>query len=76
MNDYFGDNKVEPDHGRRSLRSGVVSIVARAVNTLIQVGSVLLLARLLSPEDYGLVSMVAAITGSHPYWSIWELAML
>ena len=66
MNDYFGDNKVEPDHGRRSLRSGVVSIVARAVNTLIQVGSVLLLARLLSPEDYGLVSMVAAITGFAP----------
>jgi len=43
-----------------------VSIVARSVNAAIQIGSVLFLARLLSPEDYGLVGMVTAITGFAP----------
>jgi PST family polysaccharide transporter len=38
-------------------------MVARFVNALIQIGSVLFLARMLSPEDYGLVSMVTSITG-------------
>jgi polysaccharide transporter, PST family len=66
MSVYFNDNKVETGHGRRSLQSGAVSMVARGVNALISIGSVLFLARLLSPEDYGLVSMVAAITGFAP----------
>lgn len=66
MSEYFGDNKIEAGHGRKSLRSGVVSIGARAVNALIQIGSVLFLARLLSPEDYGLVGMVLAVTGFAP----------
>ncbi len=60
---YFSDNKSEAGHGQRSVRGGAVSLAARAVNAAIQIGSVLFLARLLSPEDYGLVSMVAAITG-------------
>ena len=63
---YFDDNKIEAGHGRRSLRSGAVSLAARAVNAIVQIGSVLFLARLLSPEDYGLVSMVTAITGFAP----------
>jgi PST family polysaccharide transporter len=60
---YFGENKVEAGHGRRSVRGGAVSLAARGINAFIQIGSVLFLARLLTPEDYGLVSMVAAITG-------------
>jgi PST family polysaccharide transporter len=43
-----------------------LSIAARGINILVQVGSVILLARLLSPEDYGLVAMVTAITGFAP----------
>lgn len=66
LSEYFGENKVEVGHGRRSLRSGVVSIIARGLNALIQVGSVLCLARLLTPEDYGLVGMVLAVTGFAP----------
>jgi PST family polysaccharide transporter len=60
---YFSDHKIDAGHGRRSLRGGAASIVAKAINALVQIGAVLLLARLLSPEDYGLVSMVTAITG-------------
>ncbi len=63
---YFDEHKIEADHGKKSLRGGALSIIARAVNAVIQVGSVLFLARLLSPEDYGLVSMVTAITGFAP----------
>jgi polysaccharide transporter, PST family len=62
----FDDHKMESGLGRRSLRSGAVSIVARVLNAAIQVGSVLVLARLLSPEDYGLVGMVAVLTGFAP----------
>jgi PST family polysaccharide transporter len=63
---FFADNLSGEGHGRRSLRSGAASLAARAVNALVQIGSVLFLARLLSPEDYGLVGMVAAITGFAP----------
>jgi PST family polysaccharide transporter len=64
--DYFGENKPREDFGRRSLRGGMVSIGARAINALVQIASVIVLARLLSPEDYGLVSMVGAIIGIAP----------
>jgi PST family polysaccharide transporter len=63
---FFADNQIVDGHARRALRSGAVSIVARSANAVIQIGSVLGLARLLSPEDYGLVGMVAAITGFAP----------
>lgn len=63
---YFDDHRIEEGHGSRSLRGGAVSVIARGANAFIQIGSVLFLARLLSPEDYGLVSMVAAVTGFAP----------
>ncbi len=60
---HFDDNVMVEGHGRKSLRGGALTIGARALNAFIQIGSVLFLARLLSPEDYGLVSMVTAFTG-------------
>src|SRR3979411_648753 len=63
---YFDDNRNQAGHGQRALRSGAASLAARLVNALIQIGSVFCLARLLSPEYYGLVGMVAAITGFAP----------
>jgi PST family polysaccharide transporter len=63
---FFDDNKAETGHGRKSLRGGAVSIVARVINAAVQVGSIIFLARLLSPEDYGLVAMVTAIIGFVP----------
>lgn len=59
----FNENKVESGLARRSLSSGAVSIAARGLNAVIQIGSALYLARLLSPQDYGLVGMVTALTG-------------
>jgi polysaccharide transporter, PST family len=66
MRNYFGENKPSEDFTGGSLRGGVVSLAARAINALVQVVSVIVLARLLSPEDYGLVSMVTAIIGIAP----------
>ncbi len=63
---YFTDNKAQPGHGWLSARSGASCVITRAVNSLFQVGVVLCLARLLMPEDYGLASMVLALTGFAP----------
>jgi len=63
---YFSNNSLEAGHGRRALHGGAASIIARCLIAVIQVGSVICLARLLSPEDYGLVSMITAITGFAP----------
>jgi polysaccharide transporter, PST family len=59
---YFEYQSAEPGHGRRSLRAGAVVLSARVLVTVIQLLTLLVLARLLSPEDYGLVGMVTAIT--------------
>lgn len=58
---YFAENTAHAGHGRESLRSGVAFVAARAVNMLVQLGSTILLARVLSPHDYGLVVMVLAL---------------
>jgi PST family polysaccharide transporter len=63
---YFEENKPRAGLGRLSLRSGVTFIVARGVNTSVQVVSTVLLARLLSPYDFGLVAMVTALVGFAP----------
>ena len=66
MIDFFGDNRAEKGHGRDSARRGAISMTIRAVNAAFQIVTVLFLARLLTPEDYGLVSMVVALTGFAP----------
>ena len=66
MTAYFDDFEPPASLGRRSVRGGALAISARAVSGLIQLGSVLVLARLLTPEDYGLVAMVTAVTGFAP----------
>ncbi|MBF4630511.1 lipopolysaccharide biosynthesis protein [Clavibacter michiganensis subsp. phaseoli] len=49
--------------GARAARGAVVTIGAQLVRILIQVVSVVVLARLLTPTDYGLLAMVLAIIG-------------
>jgi polysaccharide transporter, PST family len=63
---FFGENKPHAGLGRESLRSGIAFVAARGVNTVVQVGSTIVLARLLSPLDYGLVAMVFALIGFAP----------
>jgi PST family polysaccharide transporter len=65
--DYFGENKPHAGLGRESVRSGVVFFAARVLNMFVQVGTTILLARLLTPHDYGLVAMVFAFVGFAPH---------
>src|SRR5690349_19052644 len=48
----------------RALRGGVAKIGAQALIFLLRIGSVMVLARLLSPKDFGLVGMVTVVTGA------------
>ena len=63
---YFDDNKGHAGLGRASLHSGIAYVAARGVNLFVQLGSTVLLARFLSPHDYGLVAMVFALLGFAP----------
>jgi PST family polysaccharide transporter len=58
---YFEENKPYVGLGRTSLRGGAIFVAARSANIVVQVGSTVLLARLLSPHDFGLVAMVMAL---------------
>jgi polysaccharide transporter, PST family len=47
---------------RSSVRGGAVTGIAQAASALIQIVSTVTLARLLTPEEYGAVAMVLAVT--------------
>lgn len=47
----------------RSIRGGTVTLVTQAISTCITVASTVILARLLTPQDFGTVAMVLALTG-------------
>lgn len=49
--------------GARAARGAAVTLGAQGAKVLVQVASVVVLARLLSPHDYGLIAMVVAIIG-------------
>src|SRR6266850_8360900 len=51
------------DLRERAIRGGFAKVCAQAANFLLRVGSVMALARLLDPKDFGLVGMVTALTG-------------
>src|SRR3546814_17565334 len=47
--------------GTRSLRGGAVTMLAQAAKTLLQFASVAVLARLLAPQAFGPVALVAVV---------------
>ena len=44
----------------------MIFIAARGANIFVQLASTILLARILTPHDFGLVAMVIALTGFAP----------
>ena len=50
------------DLKRKSVRGAMVTLLSQGISTLVHLVSTVVLARLLSPEDFGVMSMVAAIT--------------
>jgi O-antigen/teichoic acid export membrane protein len=51
------------DLKQKTIQGGLARLLAQGANFAFRVGSLMILARLLGPEDYGLVGMVAAFTG-------------
>jgi O-antigen/teichoic acid export membrane protein len=47
----------------KTIRGGFARLCAQAANFLLRLGSLMILARLLGPKDFGLVGMVTAFTG-------------
>ena len=55
---HFGTSHLKKDLKERSIRGSFISVGARGINTLVQIGSIAVLARLLTPADFGLVAMI------------------
>jgi len=51
------------DLKERAIRGGFAKLCAQAANYGFRIGSLMVLARLLDPKDFGLVGMVTALTG-------------
>lgn len=51
------------DLKQRTIRGGAAKILAQGSSLLIRTGSLMIMARLLDPKDFGLVGMVTAVIG-------------
>ena len=51
------------DLKEKSIRGGVARLVGQVVKTLVRIGMIVILARLLDPSDFGMVAMVTVVTG-------------
>ncbi|MEM9115927.1 MAG: lipopolysaccharide biosynthesis protein [Myxococcota bacterium] len=60
---WFSAEQLRKDLGGRTVRGGAFFAASRTVRGLIDVLATLVLARLLTPADYGLVGLAAAVTG-------------
>jgi O-antigen/teichoic acid export membrane protein len=58
-----GSSAETHDLREKTIRGGSARIAAQAASFLLRIGSMMILARLLSPRDFGLVGMVTAFTG-------------
>jgi O-antigen/teichoic acid export membrane protein len=63
---YFEDHKESRDLGRLALRGGAVSVAMQYGNGVLQIAAAVILARLLTPEDFGLVAIVTVLTSFAP----------
>ena len=51
------------DLKEKTIRGGAARLSAQVANFVLRLGSLMVLARLLGPKDFGLVGMVTAFTG-------------
>jgi O-antigen/teichoic acid export membrane protein len=61
--DAFSTDHLHADLKSRSVRGGLLTLTSQGTQFLIQSVATVVLARLLTPADFGLVAMVTAITG-------------
>lgn len=63
QNSFFDTENLKTDLKGKSVRGSAVTVTAEAAKFVIHMGSTAILARLLTPEDFGLIAMVTAVTG-------------
>src|SRR6516165_4156895 len=63
---YFEDHRESRDLGRLALRGGALSVAMQYGSGVLQLVAAVVLARLLSPEDFGLVAIVTVLTSFAP----------
>lgn len=61
--EYFDTEHLTAAIGSRTARGGVVTIVSHGLKFALSIGATAILARLLTPYDYGLIGMVVVFTG-------------
>ena len=66
MGSYFEDLDASPDLGRLAKRGGVASVAGVYGNGVLQIVGAIILARLLTPEDFGLAAIVMVLTQFAP----------
>lgn len=60
--EIFDTETLRDDLKRRSVRGGLYTMTGQGLNFIIRLGSTAVLARILIPEHFGLISMVTALT--------------
>jgi PST family polysaccharide transporter len=64
QNNFFDTEYLKADLKGRSVRGGAVTMAAQRVRFFLQMVSTVVLARMLTPQDYGLIAMVTNIPRS------------
>ena len=59
--EYFDEEYLKTQIGKRAVRGAGLSVLSQFLMISIQFGGGIVLARLLTPEDFGLVAMVSVI---------------
>ncbi|HZD13249.1 MAG TPA: lipopolysaccharide biosynthesis protein, partial [Candidatus Binatus sp.] len=61
-NQFFDVDLTNANLKGRAIRGGLFTMSSQAIESLLRIGSIAILARILIPEHFGLISMVTAIT--------------
>lgn len=62
-NRHFRTDHLHDDLGGRTARGGAVTITSQGIKFFTSMAATVVLARLLTPQDYGMIGMVAVVTG-------------
>src|SRR5687768_8720934 len=60
-NSHFQTDYLKRDLAGRSMRGGMLTLIAQVLKFLISTSATIIVARLLTPQDYGLVGMVVVL---------------
>src|SRR5690606_19203223 len=60
---YFDTEHLTKHLRRRTMRGGAITVSSQGVKFALRLGSTAVLARLLTPADFGLIAMVTVVTG-------------